>query len=500
MGNHQLSTLLFLPFLGIIIQLFIKKENLTVIKNITAIVVGLQLWLTFQIMSLFDQSTPLLQFVDNYSWINAFAINFFIGLDGINLPFLILTNLILFVTLLLTWRSNSLPKTYYVLLLFYDIGMVGLFCAFDLFLFLSFLGILLFSTFFLLTLFSTNINRNSSFFFGVLAIGSFCLLLIGTLLITSKSSPLTFNLLNLVQGLKLPHSLQTIGFIIFLLGFLMILPVFPFHFWFTRSVLESPLPLNILLMTLFTKIGIYGILRFVIPLFPAASLQLVIVIGILAIISILYFAFCSLSYQAYNAKISYINGYYTSNILLSISTVILIKNNQTAAIFSGLSGTMALIAAYGLTIPLLILLPEIRHSNSISSISPQNHTRPRKWTISLILMSIIMAGIGIPGFFGFVAQYLSYLGLFQAIPTRILAIIAFMGYLLLTIVFFQIARDLILQKNQIQYEAKDLGIGNHFVVIGILLILLILLGIFPASYLAIPAQSIRHFIEFLGAI
>jgi NADH-quinone oxidoreductase subunit M len=500
MGNHQLSTLLFLPFLGIIIQLFIKKEKLTVLKNITAVVVGLQLWLTLQCISLFDKSTPLLQFVDNYSWINAFAINFFIGLDGINLPFLMLTTLILWIILLLTWQSNSLPKTFYVLLLFFDIGLIGLFCAFDLFLFLSFLGILLFSTFFLLTLFSTDTNHNSSFTFGVVAISSFGLLLIGTLLITTKSSPLTFNLLSLVQSLKLPQNVQTIGFFIFLFGFLLILPVFPFHFWFTHTVLESTLPVNILLMTLFTKVGLYGILRLVFPLFPTAALKLGIVLGILAIISILYFAVCSFSYQAYKVKISYINGYYTSNILLSISVIILINHNQAAAVFSSLSGTMALIAAYGLTVPLLILLPQILSSNSVGKITPQNNTTLRKWTVSLILILIIMAGIGIPGFLGFAAQYISYLGLFQAIPTRILAIIAFVGQLLITIVFFQIIRDRVLQKNQIQYEAKDHTIGNHFIVIGILLIILILIGIFPASYLAIPAESIKYFIELLGTI
>jgi NADH:ubiquinone oxidoreductase subunit 4 (subunit M) len=500
MGNHQLSTLLCLPLLGIIVQLFIKKEKLTIVKNVTAVVIGLQLWLTFQIMSLFDKSTPMLQFVDNYSWINAFAINFIIGLDGINLPFLMLTTLILFGTILLTWHSNSLPKTFYVLLLFFDIGLIGLFCAFDLFLLLSFLGILFFSTFFLLTLFSTNTNRDSAFLFGIVAVGSFCLLLIGTLIITTRSSPLTFNLLNLVQGLKLPANLQTIGFFIFLVGFLLILPVFPFHFWFTPTILESTLPINILLMTLFTKVGIYGVLRLVIPLFPKASIQLGIIIGILAIISILYFALCSFSYQTYKVKISYINGYYTSNILLSISVVILINHNQIAAVFSGLSGAMALIAAYGLTIPLLILLPEIRPLNSGGEVASKSHVAQKKWTISLIFMLIIIAGIGIPGFFGFAGQYISYLGLFQAIPTRILAIIAFTGQLLITIVFFQIIRDRVLQKNQIQYEAIDHTISNHYIVIGVLLIVLLLMGIFPAAYLAIPAQSIQHFIELLGTI
>ncbi len=500
MGNHQLSTLLFLPFLGIIIQLLIKKEKLAVIRNITAVVIGLQLWLTFQCLSLFDKSTPLLQFVDNYTWVNVFAINFFIGLDGINLPFVMLTNLILFITLLLTWQSNSLPKTFYVLLLFFDIGLNGLLCAFDLFLFLSFLGILLFSTFFLLTLFSINTNRNSSFIFGVIAISSFCLLLIGTLLITTQSSPLTFNLLSLVQGLKLPQNIQTIGFLIFLLGFLLMLPIFPFHFWFTHTILESNLPVNILFMTLFTKVGVYGILRLVFPLFPTATLKLGIILGILAIISILYFAICSFSYPAYKVKISYINGYYTSNILLSISAVILINHNQVTAVFSSLSGTMALVAAYGLTIPLLILLPQILPSNSVGKSTPKNNTALTKWTISLIFLLIIMAGIGIPGFFGFAAYYISYLGLFQAIPTRILAIIAFAGQLLITIVFFQIIRDRILQKNQIQFEAQDPAIGNHFIVVGILLFILILIGIFPASYLTIPAASVKHMIEILGII
>ncbi len=170
MGSHPLSTILILPLIGVITLLFIQNKRKSAIKTISAIVVGLQLWLSLQIFFNFDTTTNYLQFVDHYSWINLFSIDFIIGINGLNLPFVLLSSIVLFLSIFISWNLEHQQKAFYILLMIFDFGIIGVFIAFDLFLFISFLGILLFSTFFLISLFTSDPQKNPAIHFGVYAI------------------------------------------------------------------------------------------------------------------------------------------------------------------------------------------------------------------------------------------------------------------------------------------------------------------------------------------
>jgi len=500
MVNHPLSTLLLLPVIGIIIILFINKEKPFIVRTIAAIIVGLQVWITIQLLIAFDRSTYTLQFVDHFSWINAFSIDYILGIDGINLPFVALATLILFITILISWRQSDNPKTFFTLILLFDLGIIGLFLAFDLFLFISFLGVLLFSTFFLMSLFTPETGIRPALHFGIYAIISFCFILIGTLIISSKTDPSTFNIIHLFQNPDLSKSHQTTGFFMFLIGFLFITPVVPFHAWFVNSVNKTSLPVKVLLTALFSKIGLFGILRLVLPIFPIPSQQFIMILGLIAVISILYYSICAFSYTPFGAIITYYTGFQTGIALLGISSIYALRTNGAEIAATGINGAIAQLISSGLALPLLLLLPNVlQMRNNNKSLSDKSSDQQR-WIYSFIIALILLAAAGVPGFFTFFTQLLCFLGTFQVSATRILVFLSFIGIIFIAITFFRIIQNILLKNSDTDIAFSNFQSENTMLIVISLLIIIIFLGLNPNPFIGIINQSVHHLIDIVIAI
>ena len=497
MVNYPLSTLLLLPVIGIIIILFINKEKPLIVRTIAAIIVGLQVWITIQLLIAFDRSTYTLQFVDHFSWINAFSIDYILGIDGINLPFVALATLILFITILISWEQSDNPKTFFTLILLFDLGIIGLFLAFDLFLFISFLGVLLFTTFFLISLFTPETDSRPALHFGIYAIISFCFIFIGTLIISSKTDPSTFNIIHLSQNPDLHKSHQTTGFFMFLIGFLFITPVVPFHAWFVNSVNKTSLPVKVLLTALFSKVGLFGILRLVMPVFPIPSQQFTMILGVIAVISILYYSICAFSYTSFGSIITYYAGFQTGIALLGISSIYALRTNGAEIAATGINGAVAQLISSGLVLPLLLLLPNVlqmRNNNKSTSSDQQ------RWIFSFIITLILLAAAGVPGFFTFFTQLLCFLGTFQISATRILVFISFIGIIFIVIILFRIMQNILLKNSDTDIAFSNFQSENTLLIVISLLIIIIFLGINPNPFIGIINQSVHHLIDVVIAI
>ena len=500
MGSHPLSTILILPFIGVITLLFVHNKKKSAIKTISAIVVGLQLWLSLQIFFNFDTTTNYLQFVDHYSWINLFSIDFIIGINGLNLPFVLLSSIVLFLSIFISWNLEHQQKTFYMLLMIFDFGIMGIFIAFDLFLFISFLGILLFSTFFLISLFTSDPQKNPAIHFGIYAIIAFSLILIGTLLISSKSDLSTFNITHLIQNPNPSNSFQIIGYFILLTGFLFITPIIPFHSWYLPTVSNTIAPINILIMSLFTKIGLFGILKLVFPLFPYATRELTLIIGILALISILYYALCAFSYKSYRTIITYFSSYQIAIAFLGLSSVLSIKSKLMGAAATGLNGAIIQMFGAGLIIPILVLLPKLLHNISMHKPGINDLPGRNRWIISFVIMLSLLASFGIPGFLSFISQFLCFLGIFQIVSTRIIGIIAFIGIIFIAVTFFKIIRSIVLNNNDVEFDVNHAETSNEFLIATVLVGLLILFGLYPKPLLQTINQSVQYLVSIIAAI
>ncbi len=495
MANHQLFTILLLPVLGMLILLTIREKKTKIIRTVSAIVTGLQLWIILQLFFAFDKSASYLQFVDHFSWINLLSIDFIIGLNGINLPFLILSGLIFFLTVFIAWKLEEHPKSFYVLLMALNSGISGLFMAFDLFLFLLFFGITLFSLFLLINLFTDRSDTNSVIQYGIFALISFSLVTIGILLVTINNPLSTFNLSTLANNLSPSPGVQIAGFLILLSGFLFLSPILPFHSWLIPIVNNINAPIAILILALFTKISIFGILHIILPLFPNMARDLALIFGIIGLINILYFAFCTFSYKQFRKIISYFTGYQNAIIFMGLSAILAIRQNTTSAAVTGLNGVILQVIGASLVIIVLILLPKLISESA----SRDTNNLAGQWSIKFAVTLTLLAAIGIPGYLNFIAQFFCTLAVFQTTSTRILTIIALVGPLFIGVKFFKIIRGTITGNSEVEYNLNTNG-SNEYLITAALLILLILLGLFPGIILQTINQSVQYLVNHLVSI
>ena len=488
MANHQLSLFLLLPFLGLLLLLTIKEQKLKLIRTISAIATGLQLWILILLLFSFDRSANYLQFVDHFSWINILSIDFIIGLDGISFPFLILSNLMFFLTIFIAWNIEQHPKSFFTLLMTLDIGISGILLSFDLFLFIMFFGITLFSLYLLISLFTGKTGSNALRHYGISALLSFCLIITGILLITINNSLHSFNLSVLANNLNPSAGIQIAGFLVLLLGFLLISPVLPFHTWIINIIRNINTPIAIIILALFSKISIFGILHIVMPLFPNTARNLALIFGIIGIVNLLYFALCVYSEAEYRKITVYYTGYLNAIMFIGLSIVLAIRYEAIDTAVTGLNSVILQAFTAGLLIPALFILPKLQVSTDNSESS--------QWALKFTSVFVLLAAIGIPGFQNFIAQFLCALAAFQIPPTRILIIIAMLGPLLIGIRFFNIINAVIKGNTELDSTLKN-DCCNVYVITIVLLGILIFNGLFPGFFIRIIQQSVHFLINHL---
>lgn len=492
MGNHLLLTALFLPLSGALIILFLKERQAAVIRTIAAIVCGLQLWIVVQLFTTFDKTATWLQFSEHIRWIDLLDINFIIGIDGINLVFLALSGIIFFATVFISRQIPNRQKSFYTLLMILNIGITGVLIAFDLFLFLMFYGLTLFSMFLLVTLFPAKESDIRSGHFGMNVLLSFCLIMIGILILNRQNPDAGFNLVTFMQNPTVPGKVSAVGFFIVCIGFLFIAPVFPFHSWLAATANNTITPVAVLVLSIFSQIGIFGILHIVLPLFPQQATHYAILFSILGLIGILYYAICIFSFSNFKKIASYTAGYLNGFVFLGLGALLATHRLPDAAI-TGLHGAVIQTIASALLIMAMFLIPKAYQYITTAA----EATISQQWPLKLIITLILCAVIGLPGFPIFVGQFLCLTGSFQILSTRIISIVALAGLIIVGIQFFRIIRTIVRQSDEYDFSVNTAEIDNERIILPLVLGLLFICGVFPNLVLKILDQSIYTLIQLL---
>ena len=301
-----LTFLTFIPMLGMVIILFIKKENISVIKYTALFATGIQVVLAAVLMSNYNYSAggindvSSFQFVEkfrwitvpDFPWIGTIKVDYFMGVDGLSTPLVLLTAIVTFIATLSSWTIDRQLKGYFALFLLLDTGMMGVFVSLDFFMFFIFWEIMLLPMYFLIGIWGGPRREYAAIkFFLYTLFGSVFILLvmIGLYFSTTEtlvdgSKVFTFNILELMN----PHNYTTTGllsplnpnnwrFIAYVglfAGFAIKIPMFPFHTWLPDAHVEAPTPISVILAGVLLKMGTYGILRFNYPIFPELTQQL----------------------------------------------------------------------------------------------------------------------------------------------------------------------------------------------------------------------------------
>jgi NADH-quinone oxidoreductase subunit M len=410
-GFPLLSIIIFLPLAGALVTLFLGK-NRTAIKIWALVVTLADLVLAGALWFLFDPGTSGMQFVDRFDWIEAMGISYFVGVDGISLWLLLLTAFLSPIAVLVSWkfldgRPEADARPYIFFLLALETGVLGVFAAVDMILFYIFWEAMLVPAYFLIGRWGGERRMYATVKFFLYTMAGSALMLVAIIVLAAlnyqDTGVLTFNLIALYD-LPLWPAAQIWLFLAFVLAFAVKAPIWPLHTWLPDAYVESPTPVTILLAGALSKMGIYGLIRFCLPLFPNAIEAARPWIWLLAIIGILYGSLVALVQRDMKRLVAY----------SSLAHMGLIVAGVLAANAQGVQGALVQSVSHGLTVAALFifagLLESRRGTRIIDEFGGLWMSIPLFGTL---LLMVIMASIGLPGLSGFPGEFTMLVGVFQ---------------------------------------------------------------------------------------
>jgi len=413
--DHLLSLITFTPLVGALVLLLpafaprSKEQTVRWVANgfgLLGFLVSLPLWFRF------DRSSADFQFVERVAWIPSIGVQYLLGVDGISTLLILLTTLLGAIAILSSWSAvTERVRAYYVFLLLLQTGMIGVFCALDLFLFYVFWEVMLVPMYFLIGIWGGARRLYAAIKFFLYTLVGSVVMLLGILALYFRAMSLpeyaTTGSFDYTAWLRMdiPPNLQFWVFLAFFVGFAIKVPMFPFHTWLPDAHVEAPTAGSVILAGVLLKMGTYGFIRFSLPLLPQATLDAVPWMATLAIISIVYAGLVTLVQKDMKKLVAY----------SSVSHLGFVMLGMFALNPLGLEGSVLQMVNHGLSTGGLFLVVgliyERRHTREIAAYSGLAHVMPVYATLTLLLF---LASMGLPLLNGFVGELLILQGAFAA--------------------------------------------------------------------------------------
>jgi NADH-quinone oxidoreductase subunit M len=365
------------------------------------------------------------QYVERATWYEPWGIDWHLGVDGISLPMVVLTTILVPIALAASTSIQSRIKEFVIYTLLLEAALIGAFLALDLFLFFVFFEAMLVPMYFIIGIWGAERRIYAAVkFFIYTAFGSALMLaaIIGLALThVDQTGSASFALSDLA-GLDLTVGTERLFFAAFAIAFAIKVPLFPFHTWLPDAHVEAPTAGSVLLAAVLLKLGTYGLLRFNLALFPEASVDAIPIMAVLAVIGIIYGAVVAIVQPDLKKLVAY----------SSVSHLGFIVLGTFALTSGGLQGAVIQNVNHGLTTGALFLLVGMiydrRHTKKIADFGGLQKTMP---LLAGFFLFMTFASIGLPGLNGFVGEFLVLIGSFPALPS--LTVIAAFGVVLAAI-------------------------------------------------------------------
>ena len=403
-GSWILSGLLALPLIGALFILLLPGETEATKRNARWIAMFATL-LTFALSLVacgrFDTAQPGFQLVEEHDWFSH-AILYKLGVDGVSMPFVLLTTFLMPICILASWTPiQNRVKEYMIAFLVMETLMVGVFVALDLVLFYLFFEGVLIPMFLIIGIWGHGNRVYAAFkFFLYTFTGSVLMLLaIMAMYWTAGTTDIT-----VLLKTAFSPKMQTWLWLAFFASFAVKLPMWPVHTWLPDAHVEAPTAGSVVLAAILLKMGGYGFIRFSLPMFPDASVYFTPLIYALSVIAIIYTSLVALAQENMKKLIAYSSVAHMGFVTMGIF----------AANAQGIQGAVYLMVSHGLVSGALFLCVGVvydrTHSLEIASYGGLVQRMP---LYALAFMVFTLANVGLPGTTGFVGEFLTLIGAFQ---------------------------------------------------------------------------------------
>ncbi len=425
--SHILSLMTFLPLLGGAIILCLPKGNDPLVKIVAAVASFLPVPLAVRLWFEFDRTVAgvnvanQFQFVEHYSWIPSINVEYFLGADGISMPMLLLTALLSFLAVVGSWGITNKIKGYMALFLLLETGMMGVFASLDFFLFYVFWEVMLLPMYFLIGIWGGPRREYAAIkFFLYTLLGSVLMLVVMLALYFNSVHPETgghtFNMLHYMQ--QSTHNPWLKGFdvriLLFLglfIGFAIKVPLFPFHTWLPDAHVEAPTAISVILAGVLLKMGTYGLMRISFPIFPDVTRWFAVPMAVLGVVNIVYGALCAMAQSDLKKLVAYSSVSHMGFCLLGMAAL-------TPA---GMVGASFQMFSHGTITAMLFFLVGVvydrAHHRQIDGFGGLGAVVP---IYTFFITVAFFASLGLPGFSGFIAEAMVFLGSFDVFRTIVL--------------------------------------------------------------------------------
>jgi len=409
---HILSLILFTPVVGVVIVILLPKDQVGAMRWVALLTTLFPLGLSLILWAQFKSGAAGFQFEESAPWFAVINSTYHLGVDGISLSMILLTAILMPLAILFSFSITEKVKAYMALFLMLETGMLGVFMSLDLILFFLFWEVGLIPMYFLINIWGSANRQYASFkFFIYTMAGSLGLLLaIQTIGLTLGSFDMVNafskwpTLTGAIYGIP-TTTIRTIAFWAFALAFAIKVPVWPFHTWLPDAHTEAPTAGSMILAGVLLKLGAYGFLRLVLPLYPAEAKTYAVVLAFLALMAIVMGALASFGQTDFKRLVAYSSVNHMGFVVLGIAVAAYAHGTGEAIMAA--NGAVLQMFNHGLSAAGMFLL--------VGVIYDRTHTRnlndfgglfPLAPVYGGILIFTSMASLGLPGLGGFVSEFM----------------------------------------------------------------------------------------------
>jgi NADH-quinone oxidoreductase subunit M len=488
-----LSIIVFLPLIGAIVIALLPGATPRQVKRTAALFTSVVFILSVALFFMFDRSLSGPQFVEQASWIPALNVQYYLGVDGLSLPMLILTAMLGLIAVLVSWKIDLRAREYFAWLLILETGILGVFCSLDLILFFLFWEVELIPMYLLISIWGSGRKEYSAMKFVLYTLVGSALMLAGILILYSQAG--TFDM-TVLAGMGLEAALgslmATAIFFLLFIGYAVKLPVFPLHTWLPDAHTDAPTAVSVILAGILIKMGGYGMIRVCVGIFPETAKDYAPLLVALAVVGIIYGAALTLRQTDLKRLIAYSSISHMGFVLLGIFAL-----SQVSV-----TGATLQMFSHGIITGLLFALAGLIYDKTHERSIPLLGGLARQMPIILVIFSVAgLAALGLPSTSGFAAEFLVFLGSFnsEVVPgIQIYTVIGILGVVLGAGYILWMLQRVFYGTPKAQYDGVPDANRLEKVYIFSMVAVIMLIGIYPAILTDIMKMGVLPVLAPLG--